>query len=155
MKKEFKSYLSFTRFERLGLVCLSASLIILITIRLTMHLWVHPENDTETSQKLVAAWERFKHSQPIEKKSDSSGSKNDFEDASDENETPLPNITDLNTVDSATLVRFKGIGPATAGKIIARRKKEGPFTDIDQLLEIRKFPDATFKILKEHLVINK
>jgi len=155
MKKEFKSYTSFTRIERMGLLCLSGLLVILFIIRATMHLWVQPANEPGNDKKLVAAWEKFKRSQPVEKTLDSNGNKNDFEDANDDNETPLPNIIDLNTADSATLVRLKGIGPSTAGKIVARRTEKGPYTSIDQLMEVRSFPDATFKILKEHLIIKK
>ena len=155
MKKEFKSYISFTRIERMGLICLSGLLVVLFIIRATMHLWVHPAVDPVNNKKLVAAWETFKRSQPVERTLDSNGNRNDFEDANDENETPLPNIIDLNTADSATLVRLKGIGPVTAGKIVARRIKKGPYTSIDQLMEVRNFPDAVFKILKEHLVVKK
>lgn len=155
MKKQLKSYTSFARTERFGLLSLSALLIILITIRATMHLWVHPPNDPGKEKKLAAAWETFKRSQPVPKPTDSTSTVNDYQDANDNNETPLPNIVDINTTDSATLVRFKGIGPVTAHEIVARRQKLGPFTDINQLLEIRKFPEATFKILKQHLVIHK
>ena len=80
--------------------------------------------------------------------------KNDYQDAFDENKAPLPNIIDINIADSATLVRLKGIGPVTAGKIIERRNKKGPFTNINQLLEIRHFPEATFELLKKHLVVD-
>ena len=153
MKKYIKSYISFTRAERLGLLCLSALLIILIGIRAFMYLWVHPANDAEKEKKITAAWENFKCNQPIVKKAAPDEKVNDYEDAFDDNATPLPSIIDLNTADSATLVRLKGIGPATARKIVAYRKNTGPFTNIDQLLQIRKFPDATFKILKQHLVI--
>jgi hypothetical protein len=60
MKKMFRSYMAFTRTERMGLVCLSALLIILLLIRLTMHLWVHPSIDAEKQKRLVAEWEAFK-----------------------------------------------------------------------------------------------
>ena len=153
MKKLLKSYTSFTRTERMGILGLSGLLIILICIRATMHLWVHPKTDPEKDKQLVAAWETFKRSHPPLKKPDTTGTINDYEDAFDDNETPLPTIIDINTADSATLVRLKGIGPVTAGEIVAIRKNKGPFTNIDQLMEIRKFPAATFKILKAHLVI--
>ncbi len=75
-----------------------------------------------------------------------------YTDASDDNETPLPAVININTADSATLVKFRGIGPATARKIIIRIKTEGPFTDIDQLRELYSFPEETFQMLKKHLV---
>ena len=148
MKKVFKSYTSFTRTERTGFLCLSALLIILIIVRGSMHLWVHAVNDIKKEKELIIASETFKQSQRVVKTDN-----DDYQDAADDNETPLPNIIDLNTADSATLVRLKGIGPVTASKIIERRKNIGPFTNVDQLLEIHHIPDATFEILKKHLIV--
>jgi len=245
MKKIVKAYISFTRPETAGLLLLSLLLIILITVRASMHLWVKPENDTEKEGKLLAAWEDFKHQQPtatvqytktykdsntdtapatrvatateavpahlfrfdpntldsigfrrlglragttaillhwrakgkvFRKKEDLKGvytlkpeeytriepyivinnnaaPGHNYQDAFDDNETPLSQIINLNKADSATLVRLKGIGPVTAQKIVERRKNVGPFTSIDQLLEIRHFPKATFEVLKQHLRI--
>jgi DNA uptake protein ComE-like DNA-binding protein len=150
MKKALRSYLSFSRTERVGLVCLGALIIILIIIRTTMSLWVHPVNDTEKERQLIAAWEVYKRSQP---KTDSTHEKNDYQDAFDDNDAPLPAIIELNSADSATLVRLKGIGPVTAGKIVARRREKGPFTHIDQLKEVGAFAPETFEILKKHLTI--
>ena len=154
MKKLIKSFISFTRTERIGLVCLCALLIILIAVRATMPLWVHPAKDAENEKRLVTAWETFKRTQskPV---NDTAQKKNDYQDAFDENETPLPNVIDLNTVDSETLVRLKGIGPITAGKIVARRKKKGPYTDVEQLKEVGVFTAPTFEILKKHLRISQ
>ena len=117
-----------------------------------MHLWVHTPDDSESQKKLVAAWETFKRSQPVQKTKDVSNN-NDYADASDDNPEPLPNIINLNTADSATLVRLKGIGPATARKIVTRRKNKGLFTSVDQLLEVSSMPTATFEILKKHLTV--
>ena len=119
-----------------------------------MPLLVHPSTDTEKEKKLVVAWETFKRTQSKSAADNIVHQKNDYQDAFDDNETPLPKTIDLNTADSATLVRLKGIGPVTAGKIIARRTSDGPFTDIDQLKEVGRFSEATFEILKQHLVID-
>ena len=154
MKKLVKSFISFTRTERIGLVALSALLVILIAIRGTMHLWVHPTNDTEKEKKLVAAWESFKRSQPVPKATDAAAT-NDYADASDDNATPLPNIININTADSGTLVRLKGIGPVTAGKIVARRKTKGVFTNVNQLMEVSSMSTATFEILRKHLTVGE
>ncbi len=152
MKKPIKSFTSFTYIERIGLVALSALLIILIAIRGTMHLWVHTDKDVEKEKKLVAAWEVFKRSQPVPKTNDAADN-SEYADASDDNATPLPNIININTADSATLVRLKGIGPATASKIVARRKNKGLFTSVNQLMEVSSMPTATFEILKKHLSV--
>ncbi len=115
-----------------------------------MPLWVHPVENLENDRKLVASWRPYQRSQDgLNNKTDNP--KKDYQDAFDDNPTPLPDTVNVNTADSATLVRFKGIGPVTAGKIVARRKDKGPFTSIEQLTEVGRFPDATFELLKKHL----
>ena len=149
MKKEIKSYISFTRTERAGLIGISVLLIILIGIRATMYLWIHPTGNSERDKKLVAAWEHFKLNNAANH-SDIVISKKDYQDAFDDNTSPLPEVININSADSITLVRLKGIGPVTAGKIIARRK-QSYFTDVNQLLEICHMPKSTFEIIKPHL----
>jgi len=152
MKKLLKSFISFTRTERMGLLGLLLLLMLLIAVRATMPLWVHRPADTEKEKQLVASWETFKRS--LRNETDTiERTKNDYQDAFDDNQTPLPAIVNLNTADSATLVRFKGIGPATAGRIVERRKNKGLFTNINQLREVGSFSDATFEVLKKHLSI--
>jgi len=138
--------MSFTRTERMGLIGLCSLLLILLVLKATMYLWVHPNIDIEKQQRLAAAWETFKRTHTVS----DTAAKAAHQDAFDDDPTPLPNIININTADSATLVRLKGIGPATAGKIIARRN-EHPFTNVDQLREVGSFSENTFKILKEHL----
>lgn len=84
--------------------------------------------------------------------------------ASDEQETykphrfeqlpPLPDVIDLNTTDSATLVRLDGVGRILAHKIIQRREALGGFIRAEQLQEVFHFPDTTFQYLKNKLHIN-
>lgn len=151
MKESFRSFVSFTRAERMGLMVLLILLAILIAVRATMSLWVHPPAPTAEDKRLAAAWETYKRSQPAI--TDSANKKKDFEDNFSENETPLPDTIDLNTADSALLVRLKGIGPVTAGRIVGRRIKKGPYTDIEQLKEIGVFSQEVWELLKKHLVV--
>lgn len=67
---------------------------------------------------------------------------------------PLPEVIDLNGVDSATLVRLRGIGPTLAHKIIDRRAALGGFVQHEQLLEVYRFADTTFDMLRKKLAIN-
>jgi DNA uptake protein ComE-like DNA-binding protein len=156
MKRTVKAYISFTRAEKAGLTLLASVLIILVTVRATMHIWIKPENDTEKEKKLLTAWENIKHSQSVAAAapylSDSSamqGSiyRNTVDKASS------PSTVNINSADSATFIRLKGIGPVTAHKIIERRKIKGPFTSIDQLLDIPRFPKKAFYLLRQHLRI--
>ncbi|MBS1615399.1 MAG: helix-hairpin-helix domain-containing protein [Bacteroidetes bacterium] len=66
-----------------------------------------------------------------------------------------PQELDLNTADSASLERYvSGIGPVLAHKIVERRKALGGFLNLEQLLEVYKFPDTTFQKLKQKLRIH-
>lgn len=65
-----------------------------------------------------------------------------------------PAFLNLNTTDSASLVKLKGIGPTLAHKIIARRQALGGFINHAQLLEIYRFPDSTFQQLQQKLHID-
>lgn len=67
---------------------------------------------------------------------------------------PLPAFIDLNTADAALLVRLNGIGQTLADKIVAKRSALGGFIKHEQLLEVYKFPDTTYAMLKEKLRIN-
>lgn len=67
---------------------------------------------------------------------------------------PLPATIDVNKADSALLVRLRGIGPTLSHKIIERRNALGGFIKHEQLLEVYKFPDTVFAMLKEKLIIN-
>ncbi len=109
MKKEIKSYISFTRTERAGLISISALLIILIGIRATMYLWVHSSGNSENDKNLAIAWGNFKLKN-IKDHSSIGISKKDYQDAFDDNISPLPDLIDINSADSITLARLKGIG---------------------------------------------
>ena len=67
---------------------------------------------------------------------------------------PLPATLDLNTTDSATLVRLNGIGPTLAHKMLDRRKALGGFLNHKQLLEVYKFNDTVFSMLQQRLIIH-
>ncbi len=152
MKKSIRSFVTFTRTERIGLVCLCGLLLVFIVIRVTMCYWVHPTSDADKEQKINAAWEVFKRSQQDKKDANPKGNR-EYEYTADSSQNNRTDIIDLNTADSVTLVSLKGIGPVTAGKIVARRNTRGPFTDINQLKEVGSFSAATFELLKKQLTI--
>jgi competence protein ComEA len=154
MKNRWRSFFSFTRMERGGIIALCSLLLLLLVVRTTMHLWVHPATDRQQELKLQSAWESFKRTQPRMRKDTSATGKNDYEDAFDENDAPMPAMININTADSATLVRLKGIGPATAAKIVAYRNANGAFTSISQLQNIRHFPDEIMNIFQKHLTVD-
>ncbi len=60
----------------------------------------------------------------------------------------------LNRADVVALDVLPGIGPALASRIVAYRDTHGPFTSIDQLLEVRGIGEATLAEIREHLVLD-
>lgn len=139
MKKLLNSFTSFTRTERVGLLVLSTLLVILLVVRTTMSLWVHPITDRVKEERLVKAWEQYKSAHFVKE---------------GEPVPAYPDSMNLNTADSEALVSLKGIGPVTAHNILARRREKGPFTDFEQLRETGSFPESTFAALKTRLYID-
>jgi len=58
---------------------------------------------------------------------------------------------ELNSADSAQLVKLKGIGPVFASRIIKYRNLLGGFHKKEQLLEVYNFPEETFLSIREYL----
>ena len=52
-------------------------------------------------------------------------------------------LVNPNTADTTLLMRIPGIGPYFAQQIVGRRERLGGFADIEQLLEIDRFPEQT------------
>ena len=77
----------------------------------------------------------------------------DLPDGKAANETST--IVELNTVDSATLVNIKGIGPALASRIITYRKQLGGFNSKPQLLEVYGIDSVKYRIIEPQLIINQ
>lgn len=56
---------------------------------------------------------------------------------------------DLNEADSTQLESLPGIGPAMAARILEYREKNGPFKQIEDLLNVRGIGEKKFEQLKE------
>lgn len=55
----------------------------------------------------------------------------------------------LNTADAATLDTLPRVGPAMADRIVAWREANGPFTAIEDLMNVTGIGDKTFEALKD------
>jgi len=72
----------------------------------------------------------------------------------DHDAPPPPTVVftvDLNTADLTELATLPGLGPATAARIIEHRRTHGPFTDIDNLLDVPGIGAVTLEGLRAHL----
>jgi competence protein ComEA len=58
---------------------------------------------------------------------------------------------DINEADEAELAQLPGLGPATARRIIDRRRDVGPFATIDGLLDVPGIGPATLESMKPYL----
>jgi len=65
---------------------------------------------------------------------------------------PVP-LVDLNTASATELEDLPGIGPATAEAIIDHRQRNGPFTSVDDLLDVRGIGDAKLEQLRDRVTV--
>jgi competence protein ComEA len=59
----------------------------------------------------------------------------------------------LNTASAVELETLPGVGPTTAAAIIAHREANGPFTAVDQLLDVRGIGDAKLAQLRDLVAV--
>jgi len=63
-------------------------------------------------------------------------------------------LLELNSVDSISLLKIKGIGPFYASKIVAYRKELGSYVSTEQLLELWKFDSAKLADIAEYIWVD-
>ncbi|MBW7914733.1 MAG: helix-hairpin-helix domain-containing protein [Taibaiella sp.] len=134
MNNLFRSYISFNRTERMGIIALLSVIIILIAVRASMHLWVkQPEIHAE--QVIVAS--KQISNQPIQQTQ----------------ALPPGEKINMNTADSLTLISLPGIGKGLSHRILERRRQLGRFTDMQQVYDVYHFNEKTKKMLNERTTI--
>lgn len=62
-------------------------------------------------------------------------------------------LINLNRATSDALEQLPRVGPVTAGKIIDYREQNGPFTSVEQLLEVPGIGEATLAGLRELVTV--
>jgi competence ComEA-like helix-hairpin-helix protein len=64
---------------------------------------------------------------------------------------PAAFTVDINAADEAELAQLPGLGPATARRIVDRRRDVGPFATIESLLDVPGIGPATLEGMRPHL----
>jgi competence protein ComEA len=60
-------------------------------------------------------------------------------------------VVDLNAADQSALEELPGVGPVTAGRIVAWREEHGRFSSAEELLEVSGIGERTLEQLRPHL----
>lgn len=63
-------------------------------------------------------------------------------------------LLDLNTAGRDELLSVRGIGPSLAGKIIEYRSAHGPFTRLEQLLEVKGIGEKSLARLRKYFTLS-
>jgi DNA uptake protein ComE-like DNA-binding protein len=63
-------------------------------------------------------------------------------------------MIELNSCDSALLVRLPGIGPVLSARIIKYRRLLGSFVSVEQIKEVYGLPEETFELIKGNLYVD-
>ena len=62
-------------------------------------------------------------------------------------------LIDINTASEDLLCEIHGIGPSLAKRIIEYRETEGPFTSIEDLMNVRGIGEAIFEKMKPYITV--
>ena len=65
------------------------------------------------------------------------------------------NRVNINTASASELDALPGIGPVLAQRIIDRRTEQGPFTSVEELLEVDGIGQATLDGLREFITVKE
>jgi hypothetical protein len=147
MKQWFKAYTSFTRTERMGIVALLSIIVILIIIKATMHLWVHPDYDSTHEAALAKKWETFKQKH---QETDITPGTASFSTGT----TGEVFSFDPNTIDAVGLKKL-GLSEKTISIFLNWRNKGKHFYKKEDFKALYTLSDADYKRLEPGIVIRQ
>jgi competence ComEA-like helix-hairpin-helix protein len=155
MKKLIRSYGTFSRGERLGLYIVCGVLLIVICVRATLSLWIHPAAHIELSRIAALRDSSLQSADTTDEEAEDADPVATVPAAQQPiaNKPALLELVDLNSADSAQLSKVEGISPAAAGRIVAYRERHGLFESVRDVLQAGGISPAQFAQAKKQLVI--
>lgn len=103
----------------------------------------------------------IQHDEPVPEPASTSASMEDETPADDsdvpDDASPPPSeaVLNLNTASAAELEELPRIGPVLAERIVAFRTRNGPFTSLEQLVEVDGISTATLEELRPFLTVDE
>jgi DNA uptake protein ComE-like DNA-binding protein len=173
--KPFKNWFGFSRRERRATFVLLIILVIIIGLRYiipasTIQIRditgiVLPGYDSadgtsdHTKAKVVyTAYHKYQSGDSLKKTGDPAGGKNQHEAVSakpikfgTQKSLAQKSLTDINTCDSAELVRLPGIGPVLSARILKYRNYLGGYASTSQLKEVYGLSPETYELIKSRV----
>lgn len=150
MKTPIQSYFTFSKSDRWGALALVFIIVLVFSSRIVIDKYYSSYGVVADKKLQDSLLKVYNNSFGVKYYQQAEAAKK-YQDY-DIDAEPLPDKININTADSALLVRLKGIGPATVSKILIYRKMHA-FKSVDELLDIRKIPEETFVELRKHLVV--
>ena len=81
----------------------------------------------------------------------SKGEEYENQEGGSNNDHPVSEKININSADQSILQTLNGVGPAKAESIIAYREEHGPFSSLDQLLEVKGIGEKTIEDWKDKI----
>ena len=64
-------------------------------------------------------------------------------------------LVDLNTADAQALQRIRGVGPVLAEAILSHRAENGPFSSVDDLVQVKGIGAASLEKMRPHCYVGE
>ncbi len=143
----------------MAVLLLSLLLLLMITANEFMYLFVpQPKIDFNKEQQLLADMPAqgvpYDSLKEAGREEDKLETRPDTDTAKASQKSNEPQVLDVNTADSTTLLNLKGIGPVFAGRIVKYRNLLGGYVNIQQLQEVYGLTKETYNAIAPYVVVN-
>ena len=161
MAGKVRSFLSFSRTERFGVLALAILLVLLLAARLAVRHW--PKSDVDPAQAMAynEAYNRYEQAAAVEnedirRSADAAGPGDTAREYLDAgvSRKDFPDTLDVNTATAEQFKMLKGVGAVTAAKIVAKRAEQGGFNTVEEFRQACNLSEKVYRQLRPHLKVS-